>query len=285
MAAARTIYGAGPDLARVETVWIATRAGAIEGRLYSGTDTPAGLIIYFHGGGWVVGDLDDFDAFARLMARRSDCALLLVDYRLAPEHPFPAAVEDAIDATLWAVRSMKDLAGRSVPLVVAGDSAGGNLAAVVAAELRAVAPIALQLLIYPVIDGDFDRSSYHTFGAGLPLTRDDMIWFFHQYAPFVSRSDPRLYPAARTDLSGLPRAHVVTAEFDVLRDEGESYAQSLDQAGVAVTTCRYDSLTHGFIRLHNLVDTVDAAVTDMASVISQACRDAAAPAPAHEEHL
>ena len=283
MASMRQAYGAGPDLVRVEDVVIATRSGSIGGRIYAGTDTPSGLIVYFHGGGWVIGGLDDFDAFARVMAQRSGCALLLVDYRLAPEFPFPAAVQDALDATLWAWHAMPDLAGARVPLVVAGDSAGGNLAAIVAGELCAAVPIALQLLIYPVVAGDFDTPSYRAFATGLPLAREDMIWFCRHYAPGVAHSERLLHPAARTDLQGLPPAHVVTAEYDVLRDECDAYAVSLGNAGIPVTTRRYDGLTHGFIRLHNLVDTADAALGDMALVIAEACRHAYPIAAANKE--
>jgi acetyl esterase len=283
MASMRQAYGAGPDIARVENLQILTRSGSVKGRLYANTDAPQGLIVYFHGGGWVLGGLDDFDAFARVLARRSECALLLVDYRLAPESPFPSAIEDATDATRWAWSAIQALAGGPVPLVVAGDSAGGKLAAVVAAELGATLPIALQLLIYPVTSGDFETPSYREFATGLPLTREDMIWFFRHYAPYVERSDHLLHPAARADLSGLPLSHVVTAEYDVLRDEGEAYARALQQAGVPVTVRRYDGLTHGFIRLHNLVDAADAALSDMATVIAQACRNANPSAAANKE--
>lgn len=271
VAAGRIAYGSGPDLTRVEPLRIPTRAGSIAGRLYAGTAEPAGLVVYLHGGGWVVGDLDDFDAVARVLARRSGCALLLVDYRLAPEAPFPAAVEDAEDAAFWASHNMDELVGRTVPLVVAGDSAGGNLATVVAAELAGSVPIAAQVLIYPVTDGDFDTPSYSTYGTGGLLSRADMQWFFSLYAPGVPRTEARLHPAARTDLSGMPPAHVVTAEYDVLRDGGEAYARHLEAAGVPTTTRRYDGLPHGFIRMHNLVDTVDEALGDIAAIIARAC--------------
>ena len=271
MAGARSAYGHGPALARVEPVTVATRHGSIPARLYADADSADGLVVYFHGGGWVVGGLDDFDAMARVLAHRSRCAVLLVDYRLAPEFPFPAAVEDAVDAVLWASANMRDLAGGAARLVVAGDSAGGNLAAIAAAELRGRVAIALQLLIYPVTDGDFDTPSYREFGTGSLLTRQDMQWFFGHYAPGVPRTETRLHPNARADLAGLPAAHVVTAEYDVLRDEGEAYARRLTQAGVPATLRRYDGLPHGFVRMHNLVDTVDAALTDMAGIIREEC--------------
>lgn len=271
VASTRSAYGAGPDVARHETLSIPTRAGSLPARLYADAARPCGLIVYLHGGGWVVGELDDFDAVARVLAQRSGCMVLLVDYRLAPEAPFPAAVEDAVDATIWAHAHVQELVGISVPLVLAGDSAGGNLAAVVAAEVRGRVPIALQLLIYPVAAADFDTASYHEFDTGLGLSRADMIWFFGHYAPGVERREPRLSPAARADLNDLPPAHVVTAEYDVLRDEGEAYAASLQRAGVPTTHRRYDGLTHGFIRLHNLVPEADEALTEMADRCAAAC--------------
>ncbi len=272
MSGARAAFGNGPDLPRIEDVTIATRSGSIAGRLFVPDAEPAGLVIYFHGGGWVVGTIDDFDALARLIARRSGCAVLLVEYRLAPETPFPGPVEDALDALAWAARSRQDLLGRDVPLVVAGDSAGGNLAAVAAAATRGTIPLALQVLLYPVTDRDFDTASYRDpQNAGL-LTRDDMVWFFGHYAPNADRDDPRLDPLRLGDFAGLPPAFVASAEYDVLRDEGEAYADRLQAAGIPTVLKRYRGLPHGFIRMHNLVDTVDAAVTDVAEAIGRACR-------------
>lgn len=277
LAETRGLLGSGPEISRVQDVEITTRSGAIGGRLYAASSISAGLLIYLHGGGWVLGSLDDFDTVARVLASRSGCAVLMVDYRLAPEARFPAAVEDAIDAVRWAHAHVEQLAGGSAPLAIGGDSAGGNLAAVAAAELRDAVPFALQLLIYPVTDGDFETASYCSLPIPGALTREDMLWFFDHYAPGVRREEALLHPMARTDLSGLPPAHVVTAEYDVLRDEGEAYARRLSEAGVATTLRRYDGLTHGFIRLHNLVDAADAALTDMAAVLARACR---APTPA-----
>ncbi|MGI4954023.1 MAG: alpha/beta hydrolase [Janthinobacterium lividum] len=278
MSGMREAYGAGPAVRRVEALTIPTRAGAIPARLLADAEQPAGLIVYLHGGGWVLGGLDDFDAFGRVLAQRSGCAVLMVDYRLAPEDRFPAAIEDCIDATLWAQDQCAALLGAAVPLLVGGDSAGGNLAALVAAALRGRVALALQLLIYPVTDAAFDTPSYQAYGEGLPLTRQDMVWFFGHYAPGVDRADPTLHPAALQDLAGLPPAHVVTAEYDVLRDEGEAYAARLSQAGVPTTLRRYDGLTHGFIRLLNLVREVDGAVSDMATACAQACNRTGAKA-------
>ncbi len=269
MAAMRAAYGMGSQQIRATALEIPTREGSIPARLLT-PERPQGLVVYLHGGGWVIGGLDDFDAVPRTLAARSGCAVLLVDYRLAPEAPFPAAIDDAEDAVLWAAANVGALVGHTVPLVVAGDSAGGNLAAITATELRHRVTLALQVLIYPVTDGDFETLSYAAYSEVGLLTRQDMEWFFHLYAPHASRTEPRLYPAARTDLAGSPPALVLTAEYDVLRDEGERYARQLQQAGVATTLRRQDGLPHGFIRLHNLVDTADAALSDIAAAISRA---------------
>ena len=270
MSASRAALGRGPDLARVEDVAIRTRAGTIPGRLLVPNDAPSGLVVYLHGGGWVVGDIDDFDAVARLLSARSGCAVLLVDYRLAPETPYPGPLEDAEDALTWAAREGPRLLCGDGPLVIAGDSAGANLAAVTAASTGV--PLALQVLIYPVTDQDFDTPSYRDpTNAGI-LSRDDMIWFFDHYAPERLRDDHRLNPLRRSDLTGLPPALVVTAEYDVLRDEGEAYAKRLGEAGVPTVLKRYDGMPHGFIRMHNLVDAVDVAISEIADAIRTACQ-------------
>lgn len=269
MAEARAALGRGPDLPRVDDVSIPTRSGSIPARLLVPSEAPAGFVVYLHGGGWVVGDIDDFDAFGRLLAQRSGCAVLLVEYRLAPEARYPGPLEDAEDALTWAARERRQLLGTDVPIVIAGDSAGGNLAAVAAASTDV--PLALQVLIYPVTDQDFDTPSYLDPANGGILTRADMLWFFDHYAPGRDRDDHRLNPLRRVDVAGLPPALVVTAEYDVLRDEGEAYARRLQAAGVPARLKRYDGLPHGFIRMHNLVDTVDAAVSEIADEIRDAC--------------
>jgi acetyl esterase len=241
--------GPGPDVASVSEV-----AG---GRLYSvGSEA---LIVYFHGGGWVMGALDDFDALCRSLVVASGVDVLSVDYRLAPEHPFPAAFEDAL-AALEAVR------GR--PLIAAGDSAGGNLAAAVA---LAVPEVVLQVLIYPVLDHAFDTASYLEHGSGYLLGREEMIWFWDQYAPEVSmRDDPRASPLRAADVSGAPPLLLVSAEYDPLLDEGRAYAERLAAAGVPVEVQHYDDVTHGFFRLVNLVDRADEAVLRAGEAIRRA---------------
>ncbi|GAA1840002.1 hypothetical protein GCM10009836_19050 [Pseudonocardia ailaonensis] len=195
------------------------------------------VLVWFHGGGWTVGDLDYLDPFCRLLAERLHCEVRSVDYRLAPEHPFPAAVEDA-------ERAVRGCAGRSV--IVAGDSAGGNLAAVVAQRLCRDLEIRGQLLVYPVVDHDFTRESYRT-RVGLVLGVDEMEFLFRTYGP-ADRSDPAVSPLRAADLTGLPPAVVVAAGHDPLHDEDVAYAEALSSAGVRVQLLRFPSLVHGFLR-------------------------------------
>ena len=268
LAAGRVALGRGPDLFRVEDLSVETRSGALPARLYVPGPDPAGLVLYLHGGGWVLGTIAEFDAAARLLAHRSGLAVLLPEYRLAPEHPFPCAVEDAVDCLDWAHRRAGGLVGPGRPLVIAGDSAGANLATVAAAERAGRVSLARQVLIYPVTDCDFERPSYRDpENAGL-ITRRDMLWFFDHYAGERERADPRISPMRRADLAGLPPAHVATAEYDVLRDEGEAYAHRLAEAGVPTTLTRHAGLPHGFVRLFNLVPEADRAMTEIAAALA-----------------
>lgn len=271
VAAGRQALGSGPAVGAKSEVAIATRNGSIPGRLYRPVEPESGLIIFLHGGGWVVGALDDFDAMARVLAVRSGCALLMVDYRLAPEHPFPAGLHDAEDAIRWSAAHCVDLAGRTVPIVVAGDSAGANLAAVAALALRGEVKLALQLLFYPVTDCNTDTSSYRSFGSDYPLTQKDMKWFFTQYSVEHPMTDPRIAPLRTIDLAGAPPAWIATAEYDVLRDEGEAFARRLSEAGVSVHLHRYVGMPHGFARMMNLVDIADQALNDATAAIVRAC--------------
>ncbi|WP_406857624.1 alpha/beta hydrolase [Alsobacter sp. KACC 23698] len=271
VAAARAVIGRGPAMAGVRDIQIPTRAGSVAARLYRPSGAPAGMLVYLHGGGWVVGALDDYDALARTLAAQSGCAVLLPDYRLAPEHPFPAGLEDAVDAVLHA----RTLAGPEAPLLVAGDSAGANLAVVAARKLRGEVALAGQVLIYPVADSDFDRPSYREFGAGLPLTRDDMVWFFRHYAPEALWTSPDIAPLrAAHDLAGLPPTLLVLAECDVLADEGRAFADALEGAGVQVARRKAEGVTHGFIRLHNLFDVAAREVEAVADFAARASRAA-----------
>ena len=258
-------------MADVRELTIPTRGGSIGARLLLPARKVDGLLVYLHGGGWVVGELDDYDSMARTLAKRSNCALLMPDYRLAPEHPFPAALEDAQDAILWASQRIGELAGSPLPFLVGGDSAGGNLATVALLELGQRVATAAQLLIYPVIDCDTDTASYREQSEGMQLTRGDMQWFFNHYAPSGRHPDPRISPLRHKALASLTPTVLITAECDVLRDEGEAYAQRLAAAGVPVAARRVDGLPHDFIRLHNLVGAADEAITAIAADLARLC--------------
>lgn len=284
VAAGRAVLGAGAQMGQVHDLQIVTRAGTVPSRLYRPLGgAELGLVVYLHGGGWVCGSVDDFDVLTRALADRSRCAVLSVDYRLAPEHPFPAGLEDAQDALLWASAQTQSLLGHRVPLVVAGDSAGANLATVAAAALRGRVQIALQCLLYPVTDTDFERDSYRRHGEGLPLTAVDMRWFTAQYAEHRLWSDPRIAPIRHPQLAGSPPAWIATAEYDVLCDEGEAYAEALQRAGVPVTSTRVPSLAHGFARLLNHLPEASAVLDAAAAEIRRACSSATASStlPSH----
>ena len=241
-------FGDGPEMERVSRHSVAAGDGTpLEMRLLVPRGKARALIVFFHGGGWVCGSLDEVETLGRRLADRAGCKVVLAQYRLAPEHPFPAAIDDAWTALRWAAEHAGGL-----PLIVAGDSAGGNLAAVVAQ--RAGHEVALQILVEPVTDSDTETASYRDPDNQLIVTRDSMLWFFERYAPDrATRSDPRLAPLRAADLSGAPPAVVLTAEHDVLRDEGEAYAERLRAAGVDVSHKRFAGQMHGFFALVNVL--------------------------------
>lgn len=250
------MIGPGPDVRSAQEHRL-TSAGGDDFRvrvLVPDTDVRA-VIVYYHGGGWVVGDIDGFDTLGRILANETRSAVVLVDYRKAPEAPYPAAVDDAWQALLWAEEHLSDIAGTQVPLVVAGDSAGGNLATVVARRARdeGAPAVSLQVLVYPVTDADLDTPSYLDPDNQLLLSRETMVWFWDHYAPEVSRSQPDASPLRAADLSGLPPAVVLTAEHDVLRGEGEAYADALRAAGVPVGLRQFDGQMHGFFSMVNIL--------------------------------
>jgi len=234
-------------------------AGSIRIRVY----TPAGsapfpVLLYIHGGGWVVCSLDTHDRECRTLARGAGCLVVSVDYRLAPEHKFPAAVDDCLAALRWVLAHAAEIGGDPRRVAIGGDSAGGNLAAAITilARDQGLGPLAGQLLIYPVTDHyDPGTPSYREFGEGCGLTRDSMIWFWDHYLSHPGAAgDPRAAPLRAPDLRGLPPAFVLTAEYDVLRDEGERYAERLRAAGLPTRLKRYDGAIHGFVNMSAVVD-------------------------------
>jgi len=275
-AAGRAALGKGPEMHEFKELTLPSRGGPLRARLLRPDKDVKGLVVYLHGGGWVIGELDDYDTMARTLAARSGCAVLMPQYRLAPEHPFPAALEDAEDALTWAAANAQALLGQRVPLLVAGDSAGGNLATVALLALNDRVPVAGQVLVYPVTDANFDRSSYHQWSAGMPLTRADMQWFYNHYAPPAVHHHPRISPMRHANPPRLPPTVVFTAECDVLCDEGQAYAAHLAAGGTEVVIRRQDGLPHGFIRLHNLVEDCDAALHAIATDVARLAQAASA---------
>ncbi len=253
-------------------------AGEIPIRVY----TPAGegpkpVIVYFHGGGWVIGELDTVDNPLRRIANRTGAVVVSVDYRLAPEHRYPAAFDDSYAATAWVAEHAAELGGEPERVAVCGDSAGGNLAAAVAiaARDRQGPRLTAQLLIYPVTDFGFTTESYEQNGEGYLLTKGSMQWFWAHYLGAQDLGkDPYACPARADDLSGLPPAFVATAEFDPLRDEGEAYAANLRIAGVDVTAKRYDGMLHGFAWTLGATPSGAALIDDLAAAFSQVLQGA-----------
>ena len=224
---------------------------------------PFPIVMNYHGGGWVIGDVDTADGQCREMCRRANLVVVSVDYRLAPEHRFPAAAEDCYAATVWAVAHATEIGGDATRIAVAGDSAGGNLAAVVAlmARDRNGPKIRFQLLVYPVTNARFDTPSYSDNGDGYMLTKASMVWFWEHYAPDAKdRAHPYASPLQAASLAALPAAYVMTAEFDPLRDEGEDYAARLLKSGVPTQCERFPGLIHGFFANSQLVPAASLAM-------------------------
>ncbi|MFT4127666.1 MAG: alpha/beta hydrolase [Gordonia sp. (in: high G+C Gram-positive bacteria)] len=260
-----------PPLAVVEDLVIGSPSGEIPATRYRAEVVTTGLIVYFHGGGFALGSRVSHDAYVARLAIDTGADVLSVDYRLAPEHVFPAAVDDALAAWRFAVAHAPRWGVRTDRLVVAGDSAGANLATVVAQLVRgeSVTP-ALQLLIYPVTDVLASGGSLDEFATGHFLTRERVREFIDAYVPDgVDRADPRISPLRATDLAGQPPAHVVVAGFDPLRDQGIAYADALSAAGVSVTVQREGGLIHGFVNMVGFSPSAGQAVSRMHAVVTK----------------
>ena len=268
MSKQRPAPGAVAEVARVENRSIPGPAGEIPVRIYwPRVPQSDGVLVFFHGGGWVLCDLDSHDGTCRALCDGAGCITVSVDYRLAPEHRFPAAPEDCFAATRWVAANARELGADPARVAIGGDSAGGNLSAVVAlmARERGGPSLVHQLMVYPVTDLAFESPSMKENAVGYMLTTEAMIWFREQYlAKARDGQDPLASPLLAKDLAGLPPATVITAEFDPLRDEGEAYAARLRQAGIATDLRRYDGVIHGFFGMAELLPQARQA-------IAQAC--------------
>ncbi|HEY0447948.1 alpha/beta hydrolase [Actinophytocola sp.] len=271
--AGRTMLG-GPIVSGVRTrnLNLPTADGTMPARLYEPPDLPAGspLLVYYHGGGWVVGSLDTHDGLCRYLAKQANLRVLSVGYRLAPEYPFPVAADDAVAAYRYAVEHAEALGADPAAIAVGGDSAGGNLAIVVSLDtVRGGGPRPVfQLLFYPATDPSVRRRSRDLFADGFFLTDDDMTWFIDHYCPDVeSRTDPRVAVLLADDLRGLPPTYLATAGFDPLRDEGNAFADRLRDAGVPVVKRQHDDLMHGFTTFISLGTRFREAVSEAAGAL------------------
>jgi acetyl esterase len=280
------VYSGAPlPVAEVRKLEVPGANGPLAARLYVAEDhgLPAPLLVYLHGGGWVVGDLDTHDQPCRFLAGAAGVRVLAVDYRLAPEHPFPAGLEDCLAVTRFALEHADQLGADPARVAVGGDSAGGNLAAAVARllALEGGPTPAFQLLIYPVTDLSHKRESYRLFREGFFLTERQMDWYRDHYLDDPELvSDPRVSPILASHLGSLPPAHVVTAGFDVLRDEGEDYAALMRDAGVPVTITREPGMIHGFTHGAATGRGPQAAMLRVAAALRTGLAQSPQPAPA-----
>ena len=264
----------GPDVGKVEDRAIPGPGPNIPVRVY----TPAGpgpfpILVWFHGGGWVVGDLDGADGTARHLTVGANCVTVSVDYRLAPETKFPGPADDCYAATVWAAQHAAEINGDASRLAVGGDSAGGNLAAAVSlmARDRQGPGIAFQLLVYPVTDCNFTTASYSANADGYLLSKAGMEWYWDHYLSDASdASNPYAAPLQATDLSNLPPALVITAEYDPLCDEGEAYGKRLQDAGISTACTRYPGMIHGFFGMWAAMDQGKKAIDEASAALRQA---------------
>jgi acetyl esterase len=255
--------------------------GEVPIRVYRPSDDPGlPVVVFSHGGGWVLCDLDSHDAMCRAVAETAGCAVVAVDYRLAPEARFPAAPEDCYAVAAWVAEHAAELGVDAARMAVMGDSAGGNLAAAVALMCRdrGGPPLVLQVLVYPVTDAGCDTASHREIGRDYYLWTEEVAWTWTQYLATPADADhPYASPLRARDLSGLPPALVITPEYDVLRDEGESYGRRLQEAGVPTTISRYPGMFHSFLTYLAVLDGARAANAEIAAALRQAFGTATSP--------
>lgn len=266
--------GAGPKdpVERVSDIDVPGPAGDIPVRVYvpKGAEEGAAVVAYFHGGGWVFMGVETHDWICRRLANASGAVVASVEYRLAPEDPFPAPLDDCVAVTEWLAEHAGELGGDGARLAVAGDSAGGNLAAAVALRARVAGPpIAAQVLVYPALDAGCATASIEENAEGYLLSSIDMRWFWAQYLGDHDADDAFACPLRAADLTGLPPALVITAEYDPLRDEGEAYAKRLDGFDVPVDLHRFDGMVHGFLGMRELVPDADEAMERIADFLGK----------------
>jgi acetyl esterase len=268
--------GPGEPVAKVEDRSIPGPEVAIPVRIYFPEGAaPFPVMVFYHGGGWVIGNIDSHDALCRKLTNAIGCVTVSVDYRLAPEAKFPAAAEDSYAATQWVSEHAASLGCDPKRLAVCGDSAGGNLAAVVPlmARDRGKPPIAFQVMLYPCTDGSLESGSMRELAEGYFLTRGAMNWFWNHYVrDHNDRTNPYAAPIHAPELKGLPPALIITAEYDPLRDEGEAYAAKLRTAGVPVTLTRYEGTIHGFVSMADSLDKGKEAINEVVSTLKAVFR-------------
>lgn len=268
-----------PDVAELRDLKIAGPGGDIALRFYRGVGADASnapCLVFYHGGGWVIGDLDTHDVVCRMLANEARCAVLSVDYRMGPEHPFPAAVDDCWAATHWTAQNAATLGIDGARLAVGGDSAGGNLAAVIAlmARDKGMASVQLQVLVYPATDQRKLTASHRDFAEGYLLESQTMKWFSNAYMPDTSMYlDWRASPALASSHVGLPPVLLVTAGYDPLRDEGREYAQKLIGAGVSVAYHEFPGQIHGFLTMGKMIPQTAELITLCAEALRRAFRN------------
>ncbi len=273
---------AAPEVGAVRDLAASGPAGSIPLRLYRGLGTEAGallpVLVFFHGGGWTIGDLDTHDVVCRTLANKARCAVVAVDYRMGPEHKFPAAVEDCIAATRWVASQSAALGVDAARVAVGGDSAGGNLAAVVAIALRDAGgpPLVFQALVYPATDQRMDSDSHARLSEGYLLTRDNLVWFRGNYLAPGQYDDWRASPLRASDFTRLPPAHIITAGYDPLLDEGKAFSDRLVAAGVPVLYECFEGMTHGFITMGGVVAAANHALYRLGQSLAQAFKQESA---------